>query len=257
VSVALAACGGSSGDSEDESSADDSMQPQSGMQQPAGEPTPVASEYFGDSVSGVYHLGPVDFAETEWHNACAPAGGYRAELRDMTGLGGEYLAGLSDAHLDGGNICDTCIEIDTEMGNSIVARVVTYGVQNQSGDIDVSPSVYQAIHADEFPRSSSWRFAKCPYMGDLALEFQTEANPWWTSLWVRNCRVPIAEVAVKSANHEDFFALRREIDGTFNDDGGFGEGPFTLRVTTVEGESVSIERPGFTAGELVMTSVQF
>jgi hypothetical protein len=27
---------------------------------------------YGEVHAGQYHLGPVDFAETEWHNACAP-----------------------------------------------------------------------------------------------------------------------------------------------------------------------------------------
>ena len=65
---------------------------------------------------------------------------------------------------------------------------------------------------------------------------------WWTSLWVRNQRVPLASVEVQSANHSDFFMLRRETDGTLNDDGGFGEGEFTLRLTAVDGQVIT-EQP--------------
>jgi hypothetical protein len=41
---------------------------------------PPSTVTYGAVHAGQYHLGPVDFAETKWHNACAPAGGYRSEL---------------------------------------------------------------------------------------------------------------------------------------------------------------------------------
>lgn len=212
---------------------------------------------YGDAHAGQYHLGPVDFAESDWHNACAPLGGYRQPLQDVTGLSGEYIAGVANEYADGGGICDACILIETETGRSIVARLVTYGVENEAGDIDVSSSVYEALNQDEYPRSMSWVFTNCPDTGPLQYEFQTEANAWWTSLWVRNPKVPITTVEVKSANHADYFTLRRETDGTLNDDGGFGEGAFTLRITAMDGQVIEDTFDGFEAGELISSTRQF
>jgi hypothetical protein len=65
---------------------------------------------------GVYHLGPVDFSESQYHNACAPLGGYRDDLYMSTGLGGEYLAGVSNELSQSGGICDACILIETATG---------------------------------------------------------------------------------------------------------------------------------------------
>jgi hypothetical protein len=62
------------------------------------QPTPIV---YGQPHTGMYHLGPVDFAETQWHNACAPGGGYVTSLREATGLGGEYLAGVSNLYAQG------------------------------------------------------------------------------------------------------------------------------------------------------------
>ena len=212
---------------------------------------------FGEVHAGMYHLGPVDFAETMWHNACAPGGGYRSELRQCTGLGGEYLAGVSSQYNQGGGVCDTCIAIDTAAGHHIVARVVTYGATNDPGDIDVSPSVYAAINEGEWPRDMTWQLVKCPDFSPIRYEFQTGANIWWTSLWVRNARVPIAELAVKSANHSEFAPLQRGGDGTFTDNHGFGSGPFTLRVTGVDGQVIEDDFDGFTPGEIVTSAGQF
>jgi expansin (peptidoglycan-binding protein) len=142
-----------------------------------GPPTNSSPNHYGDVHDGQYHLGPVDFAETQWHNACAPGDGYRAALRDDTGT--------------------------------------------------------------------------------LRYEFQTEANVWWTSFWVRNPRVPVVQVEVQSVNHATFFELRRELDGTLNDDGGFGEGPFTLRLTAMDGQTLEDTFPGFSPGELIVSTQQF
>lgn len=222
------------------------------------DPPPTSSDSrLGEVHEGQYHLGPVDFAETEWHNACAPAGGYRSQLIDATGLGGEYLAGVSNAYADNGGVCDACILVETGTGRSIVARVVTYGATNEPGDIDVSPSVYDALNTDEWPRSMGWQFTSCPDTAPLMYEFQTGANVWWTSLWVRNPKVPLVRVEVQSANHTAFFELRRESDGTLNDDGGFGEGAFTLRLTAMDGQVITQDFPGFTPGEIVVSEQQF
>ena len=221
-----------------------------------GTPT-TSGDTFGDAHQGVYHLGPVDFAETEWHNACAPTTKYRSELRASVGLSGEYLAGVSNAFNQGGGVCDACILIETAKGKSIIARVVTYGVEQADGDIDVSPSVFAAIHQDENPRSQTWRFARCPEAGSLQYEFQTGANPFWTSLWVRNPRVPLAKAEVKSQSDNAFVELARGGDGTLTDASGFGDGAFTLRLTAMDGQVITEELPGFEPGALVKSAKQF
>lgn len=221
-----------------------------------GQPT-VMGDLIGQGHEGLYHRGPVDFAETEWHNACAPGTKYRKELQASVGLSGEYLAGVSNAFNAGGGVCDACIFIETAQGKSIVARVVTYGVQQADGDIDVSPSVFENIHQNENPRRQTWHFARCPAAGRLVYEFKTEANPYWTSLWVRNPRVPLIKAEVKSASDKDFVELQRAGDGTLTDASGFGDGAFTLRLTAMDGQVITEDLPGFKAGALVESAKQF
>lgn len=217
--------------------------------------TVVARNSLGPpKTGGQYHLGPVDFAETEWTNACSP---YPTALRSVTGLGAEWLAGVSQAYNGGGAVCDSCVKITTATGRTRVARIVTYGDTPHPSNLDVSPSVYAALNTGEYPRSMSWEFTPCPTTAPLYYQFQTGANIWWTSLWVRNPKVPITKVEVKSANHASFFALRREADGSVNDDGGFGSGAFTLRITGMDGQVLTETLPGFSAGQIITSAVQF
>jgi len=217
--------------------------------------TLVAQNSLGPpKTGGQYHLGPVDFAETAWTNACSP---YPASLYSVTGLGGEFLAGVSHTYSGGGSVCDACIKITTASGRTRVARVVTYGDTPHPSNLDVSPSVYQSLNTGEYPRSMSWEFTPCPTTSPLYYQFQTASSIWWTSFWVRNPKIPITKVEVMSANHASFVELRRETDGTLNDDGGFGSGPFTLRITGMDGQVLTETLPGFSAGQIVTATVQF
>lgn len=183
---------------------------------------------------GEYHLGPVDYEETQFHNACAPGTKYAAAVREVEGT---LLAGLWDGIPNVAGYCDACILVTTAAGKSALLRVVTYG-QTTNNSIDVSPEAYDILNSGEYPRNMTFQFAKCPDTGPMMYEFQTGANEWWTSLWVRNARVPLAKVEVKSMNHGDYVALERAGDGTLTDAQGFGAGAFTIRSTGVDGQVV-------------------
>lgn len=210
---------------------------------------------FGETYAGTYHLGPVDWEESAWHNACAP---YTSELQELEG---DILAGLQTGKMDGSRLCDSCVII-TAGETSIVARVVTYG-DTGPNDIDLSPAACAALSGDAgcdvWPRDMSWQFAMCPDTGNIAYQFQTEANEWWTSFWVRNSRLPITKVEVQSTNHPSFTELPigGGGDGTITDGGGFGAGEFTLRVTSVDGQVITDTFPSFAPGGTLWSTTNF
>jgi hypothetical protein len=188
---------------------------------------------YGDKITGgVYNLGPVDYSESHFHNACAPVEKYPDSVQKAEG---SFLAGLWSGIPNVENYCDACIFVTTGTGKTALLRVVTYG-GTTNNSIDISQNAYDALSTGEYPRNMTWQFAKCPDTGDVMYEFQTGAHQDWTSLWVRNARVPLKKVEVKSKKHANFFELRRgNGDGTVTDDGGFGVGDFTMRLTGVDG----------------------
>jgi len=52
-----------------------------------------APRYFGAAHSGNFWLGPVDYTETQWHNACAPTNKYPAQIRTLYG---DHIMGLAN-----------------------------------------------------------------------------------------------------------------------------------------------------------------
>jgi expansin (peptidoglycan-binding protein) len=212
-------------------------------------------ELYGDVYEGgEFHLGPVDYEETEWHNACAPSTKYAPAIRDLQG---ELLAGLWNGIPDVASYCDACIYVTTAMGKSALLRVVTYG-DTTPNSIDVSPDAYEILNSDEYPRTMSFQFAKCPDTGDVVYEFQTGSSQWWTSFWARNARVPLTSVEVESANH-GFTEMTRGSDGTLTDGGGFGEGPFSIRLNGIDGQQIvhDFEWPSDIAGAVLTGSGNF
>jgi len=207
---------------------------------------------YGETFSGgEFHLGPVDWQETEYHNSCAP---YPARIRSIEGI---YLAGLENAHNGDGQLCDACVRVTTDAGKSLTLRVVTTGITTPNS-IDVSPAAFGILDSGEYPRAMSWHVTKCPDNGEnLYYQFQTGANVWWTSLWVRNPALPLDSVEVRSANHPEWTALTRGGDGTYTDSAGFGEGPFTLRVTAIDGQILEDAFDGFEPGGLYASQGQF
>jgi expansin len=193
--------------------------------------TPGAS--FGQVYEeGQFNLGPVDYSESQWHNACAPGTKYAPSVQAAEG---GLLAGLWNGIPNTASYCDACILVKTAKGKSAVLRVVTYG-DTSKNSIDVSQSAYDILNTGEYPRSMTWQFTECPDTGKLIYEFQTGSSEYWTSLWVRNARVPLTKVEVKSANHKDFITLARGSDGTLTDASGFGKGPMTFRLTGMDGK---------------------
>jgi len=217
-----------------------------------GPPAVWGQKYEG----GEFHLGPVDYAETQWHNACAPGTKYASAVQAVEG---NLLAGLWSGIPDVASYCDACIQVETAAGKSALLRVVTYG-DTTPNSIDVSPEAYAILDSGEYPRAMTWQFAQCPDTGPMLYEFQTGSSEWWTSLWARNPRVPITKAEVQSANHPDFAPLGRGSDGTLTDASGFGVGSFTFRLTGMDGKQVtqSFEWPaGGVAGPTLTGSKNF
>jgi hypothetical protein len=231
--ITTAACGSASdqgGDGGAGGSASSSSTTGSG----AGGPGSLVT-YGMPYTDGQFHLGPVDYAETQFHNACAPGTKYNPQVQQAEGV---LLAGLWNGIPNVAGYCDACIWVQTGKGKSAMLRVVTYG-DTSNDSIDTSPEAFSQLDSGEFPRSMTWQFAKCPDTGPIMYEFQTGANEWWTSLWVRNARVPLAKVEVQSKNHASWTELQRGGDGTLTDASGFGAGKFSIKLTGMDGQEVT------------------
>ena len=208
---------------------------------PAPEPGDVTP--LGQTYTGKLYLGPVEWTGS-FHNACSP---YPSEVQE--GMG-ELLVGVSNAIPDTASLCDACVLITTASGRSAVGRVVTYGDTTGEGYLDTSRALYERLTQGESDPTPpiSWQVAKCPEAGPVRYQFQSGSHEDWTSFWVRNSRLPLTKVEVQSSKNGSWQTLRREADGTFNDDDGIGLGAFSVRLTAVDGQQHVDEFPSYERG---------
>jgi expansin (peptidoglycan-binding protein) len=205
----------------------------------------------GEQHDGTYNLGPVAFTGS-FPNSCAPY------VSDVSKAIGDNLAGLALRFNGDGSLCDTCVTL-THKSKSVIARVITTGETVGPNDIDLSQKAFDALGGDDYPRQMTWALIKCPSAADnkIRYQFQTEANPDWTSLWVRGARMPLKTVEVMSKHHSSWTPLTRQTDGTLNDTAGFGTGKFQLRLTSYDDQVITDSFDSFSAGSLLVSPNQF
>jgi len=204
------------------------------------------SQYFGEPHTGNFWLGPVDYAETEWHNACAPSVKYPAGIQQLYG---NYIMGLANEVVLGnltagsGQLCDVCAEL-TANGQTLVAHVVTYGQETGPNDIDVSPEIDSAL-AGATGRTVTWRFITCPTTAPIYYTFDGRdwSNIWFFRVWIRNARVPVAKVEYR-VGAAAWATADWQTDGAWQASSVDFSGGFSLRVTSIDNQTLEDAIPG-------------
>ena len=212
-----------------------------------GPTTGPGGDPLGTVVQGEYNLGPVDWAETVFHNACAP---YPATIRAWTAICSPASAICTAAT----GLLRRLHQDDYSHGEERDSARRHLRRRAAPGNVDLSQEAYDALSSGEFPRTMSWELVSCPGTNPIYFQFQTDANVDWTSLWVRNPRIAIQSVQVKSTKHANSPALILGTDGTFTDNNGFGSGAFTILVTGIDGSTFSQDFTGFNPDDLIQGS---
>jgi hypothetical protein len=210
--------------------------------------TDAGTTYFGEAHSGHFWLGPVDFSESKWHNACAPSDvKYPSRIQQLYG---NYLMGLSNQltlqnlQAGSGQLCDVCAEL-TANGVTLIAHVITYGDETGTYDIDVSPEARTALHGDTND-TLTWRFITCPTTVPIDYTFDDRewtTNPWYFRVWIRNSRVPVTKVEYKQGTGA-WSAAQWQSDGAWQAANADFSGGFSLRVTALDGQAIEDTLPG-------------
>jgi expansin (peptidoglycan-binding protein) len=191
-------------------------------------------------------LGPVDYVESAYHNACGLEDGthYPTAIQNLYG---NYIIGL-----DGGNIpnvashCDNCAQLSAN-GKTIIAHVVTYGTENGVDAIDLSPEARTALGFSNSNWTGTWQFSSCPTNGTpIYYEFDsgswTEPNFWYVRIWTRNQRLPVTLLETKLGTGA-WTSASQQSDGAWQSSGVDFSGGFQVRVTAVDNQQLTDSIP--------------
>jgi expansin (peptidoglycan-binding protein) len=141
--------------------------------------------------------------------------------------------------------CGGCVEVAGPMG-SVVVRIVDQCPGCAQGDVDLSREAFERIAPLSAGRVPiTWHEVACEVRGPVSYHFKDGANEFWTAIQVRDHRYPIATLEVLDG--DAYRAIPRLEYNYFVDEGGLGEGPYTLRVTDSHGQV--IEDTGIALGD--------
>jgi expansin (peptidoglycan-binding protein) len=156
--------------------------------------------------------------------------GFRATPGDL------MVAAINHVDYAASAACGACVRIDGPDG-TVDVRIVDQCPQCPMGDIDLSPDAFSRIAPLESGRVPiEWTWISCPVDGPVVYHFKDGSNPWWTAVQIRNHRHAIAGLQVQQDGV--WVDVPRVDYNYFVKDDGMGEGPLSLRVTDVLGQTL-------------------
>ncbi len=130
-------------------------------------------------------------------------------------------------------VCGECVSL-TGPDGTIRIRIVDRCPECQPGDIDLSPLAFSLIA--ELSRGRvpiSWEVVPCDVTGPIEYHFKEGSNQWWTAVQIRNHRYAVAGLEVLDGGV--YTPVPRLRYNYFVETAGLGPGPYSFRVTDVNG----------------------
>lgn len=153
------------------------------------------------------------------------------------------VAAINAPDWAGSNWCGACARVDGPMG-TITVRIVDLCPECKSGDLDLSPDAFEQIAPLEHGRVGiDWTFVSCDVSGPVRYRYKDGTNPWWTAVQVLNHALPIISLEW-SSDGSSFRPAPRQDYNYFLDASGFGENPVTVRITAIDGQTLTDSLPG-------------
>jgi expansin len=129
--------------------------------------------------------------------------------------------------------CGACAHIVGPSGE-VTVRIVDQCPECKPGDIDLSPEAFAKFAELKLGRVKiDWKYVPCDVEGPIVYHFKEGSNQWWTAVQVRNARHAIAKFEFQKDGQ--FVPVDRVDYNYFLADAGMGPGPYTFRVTDVNG----------------------
>lgn len=129
--------------------------------------------------------------------------------------------------------CGACVHIKGPSGE-VTVRIVDQCPGCAPGDIDLSPQAFEKLADPVLGRVDiSWTYVPCDVSGNIVYHFKEGSNQWWTAVQIRNARFAIGKLEVQKDGQ--YVEVNRVDYNYFVDDSGMGPGPYTFRVTDVNG----------------------
>jgi expansin (peptidoglycan-binding protein) len=192
--------------------------------------------------------------------------------REMEGAGNcrldttEYYATVSGSLYNEADACGRCVHVrNPATGVTVDAMVVDRCPDDaedwcraESDDISLNDAAFAALGGTgDSTLETEWYYIPCEgsTFDTIAYRFEGGTNPFWFAVQVRNQRNPIESVEVQGDS--GWVAAGRQDYNYWVIESGMGEGPFTIRVKDIFGNTLRDENIPLTKDQDLPGQAQF
>jgi len=165
------------------------------------------------------------------------------------------VAAMNAPQFDNSSACGMCVEVTGPKG-TIVVRIVDVCPECARGDLDLSVHAFDRIADHSAGRVPiSWVPVACDTAGPLAIRFKEGSSRYWLAVQARNSRIPVRRIEMQSGG--GWLTLAQQHYNYHLDEGDPGSGPFSFRLTAIDGQQRVLTNIPLREGQVVDGQGQF
>lgn len=155
--------------------------------------------------------------------------------------GNLMVAAMNAPQYDNSSVCGMCAEVTGPKGaaNKIVVRIVDKCPECKTGDLDLSEEAFVMIAEKSAGRVPiTWQPVTCSVTGPMSYRFKEGSSEYWMAVQVRNSKLPIKKLELQTG--QTWLTMKQQDYNYFvQDSPAPGKGPFTFRITSTTGATVT------------------
>jgi expansin (peptidoglycan-binding protein) len=169
--------------------------------------------------------------------------------------GNLMVAAINAAQYSNGQFCGMCVEVSGPKG-TIIVRITDLCPGCAAGHLDLSKQAFVAIADKKLGVVGiTWTPVACPVQGPIAIRFKKGSSQWRLSVQVRNSRLPIRQIEMKTP--VGFVIMdQQKYNYAINADSP-GPGPYSFRITAIDGQQLVETGVPLRKGSVVQGTQQF
>lgn len=188
---------------------------------------PGETEAFGETVAGI-----ATYYAATGEGACL----FDASPESL------LVAAINAEEWDGSAWCGACVDVHGPSGD-VRVRIVDLCPECEAGHLDLSPEAFEQVAAIELGRVDiTWEMVECGIDGPISYRYKDGANQWWTAVQVLDHRLPVESMEY-SKDGASFLPMMRMDYNYFLTESGFGEEETVVRVTAIDGQTLTDTLP--------------
>jgi expansin (peptidoglycan-binding protein) len=165
------------------------------------------------------------------------------------------VAAMNQPQWAGSGVCGECVTVTGPKGN-VTVRIVDECPGCESGHLDLSQQAFAQIADVPLGRVPiTWKVVPCDVTGNIAYYLKDGSSQYWTAIQVRNSRLPVAKLEWLQGSA--FTETQRADYNYFIVASGVGPGSYQVRVTAIDGQSLTDTLPPVQPSTTVTGSGQF